>query len=748
MHSMNFVDRTDERKEITHILKEQVNGKNILLIYGDEGNGKTELIKYLSHKLNLDDKSIDVKGIIYHNTNKEYYHLEQLYDSLIKYTNHTTFIFRTFLTHLRVLVKKFLNKKFEPFLENNTINDMRIKIESFLAKSKDLKFIFFENAENIESESYNIILNLANKNRNILFIFEYTCDDREIIKIKKELPIQYTNIYKIKKIPFHELSPLLNEKGLKNKNKLKEYYLNQNGNLDSLFYKYNDMFKGSQQIFDYNMLNQTEKIILHMIALPCITLERQIIIDACLSQSNTNFELIEIESSFTTLKNSNVLIENNNQFTFLNSTLLKIVNDNSKSLECFLAYKILCDYFGSNENYYVLYDLNCLRNDLNLVVILNQLKDEIKFRYHPEKSLNQLESFINRNKPEKQNDKRFIKIIYFLIEILIYGNNYEKAAEYFKLIPYEEKKEYALTELSILSMSQSIEFKDKFEHWFAIYQNEPKTNLLINIIYVQYAMEHYSANETLKLINALLDDDMYKSYPEYYYLLRSKAEFEDIEAGIRLYEKCLQNEKVVNDIIFKCSIINFLAMNYAHLGKIDFAKNCINEIKPFINKGFREDYLLNNTAVIEMLNGNFSSDTKDKLEGAFLINNNDYERIIIGSNLLAFFTYNKDYNNANVYEQMLLKMNINSFHYEEIQHIYYQNLLYYYSTFDFEEKEIEFKIIIENFLSSLEPNSYTYQIAFNQFNKSIDKNIFYSNFQFRVDFIGYWNINLNLSDYE
>lgn len=102
---------------------------------------------------------------------------------------------------------------------------------------------------------------------------------------------------------------------------------------------------------------------------------------------------------------------------------------------------------------------------------------------------------------------------------------------------------------------------------------------------------------------------------------------------------------------------------------------------------------------------------------------------------------------ANETVDCLLSVNIREYNYEELQHIYYQNLLFYYEFKKEKKKILEYRNLIQELINSLNQSSYTYKIAQLQLNKTTDKNIFFSKYPFRVDFLGYWDFTISLDDF-
>ena len=73
--------------------------------------------------------------------------------------------------------------------------------------------------------------------------------------------------------------------------------------------------------------------------------------------------------------------------------------------------------------------------------------------------------------------------------------------------------------------------------------------------------------------------------------------------------------------------------------------------------------------------------------------------------------------------------------------------MFYYTWQNNTEKIHEYRNYIHELIKRLDSSSYTYKIAKLQFEKKVDQSVFYSQFPYRVDFLGYWDFNICLDDF-
>ena len=88
---MKFVNRTKERSELPYLLKPQNDQiKNVLIIYGDNGIGKSELINKILEQSDIKKYSIIAEGSHKQKTLKEFYHVDLLLNAIEKKSNRMT----------------------------------------------------------------------------------------------------------------------------------------------------------------------------------------------------------------------------------------------------------------------------------------------------------------------------------------------------------------------------------------------------------------------------------------------------------------------------------------------------------------------------------------------------------------------------------------------------------------------------------------------------------------------------------
>lgn len=752
---MKFVNRTKERSELPYLLKPQNDQiKNVLIIYGDNGIGKSELINKILEQSDIKKYSIIVEGSHKQKTLKEFYHVDLLLNAIEKKSNRMT----NFLLGIKPLfinsLKNFITNKTSSIIGFNNLeiaNKINL-IRNYLESNLDNNFIYFKNAQSIEKESMDLFLNLASEIPTTIFIFEYTLCKDDFICIKNEInsinkECQY---YYVQPINFNEIKQLFNLSKISGPKlkEIKDFYEHANGNLIKLFEKYRTLYINNEPEFNYILLDQIQKIILQLIHISPISFSVEEIVQLLNNQSIniSNFESSNYNIIINELISNNIL-EEKPKLSLSKSLYNQIVESYHNNIEGYIAYNFLKEYFNSKNDIISLFKINCLFKENNEIIqLFPKLKIMAIKRKYPEIIISELEkNFLQDEKIDSFNER----IIMFIVELCILCDDYEKGKFYLNKI-YNKKRiahNILIAELEAINYrntKKSIDIIDKIEKY---YDDTSRCTFIIILYKMKIFMERKSIKQTTQLINYIDKIEKFKHYPEYSYYLRNKAELSNLKEGNTIYNECISSLINLNDPLYLPSIYIALSMNYAHLGKLKMANEYNNKLIDNQLEGIREYYLLNNRATIKMLNNIFDKTVISDLKNADYLNSNFYDKIVILCNQLVFYTVTRNINNAKNIISELSKISIEDYGYEEIKHIYYQNILYYYKTINNSKKVDKYKHYIYQLLENIEKNSYTYQLASLQINGKTDDNFFFSNFPYRVDFLGYWDFTVNLDDF-
>ena len=120
-----------------------------------------------------------------------------------------------------------------------------------------------------------------------------------------------------------------------------------------------------------------------------------------------------------------------------------------------------------------------------------------------------------------------------------------------------------------------------------------------------------------------------------------------------------------------------------------------------------------------------------------------YEKLIVNANLLVYYCLIDNFTKAKEIAYNIENSNYEDFKYEELLHIIYQNLYYFYSVFEHDNDQKTYyynQILI--LVDSPNIRESTKELA-SGMNHLIESQTFYAQFPYRVDFLGYWEFTID-----
>lgn len=186
-----------------------------------------------------------------------------------------------------------------------------------------------------------------------------------------------------------------------------------------------------------------------------------------------------------------------------------------------------------------------------------------------------------------------------------------------------------------------------------------------------------------------------------------------------------------------------LSMITAYIGDIKKSRQYIDDAIKLDFRDLSLCYILNNKSVLELLDNSYSRTTEKNLRNALILCVSRYEKLIVNANLLVFYCLVNNFCAANHIANIIEESNYLDFQYEELLHIIYQNLYYFYDVFncDDNKKQYYYNQII-NLINSPKTRESTKFLA-SGMNHLIKTNYFYAQFPFRADFLGYWEFTID-----
>ena len=146
---------------------------------------------------------------------------------------------------------------------------------------------------------------------------------------------------------------------------------------------------------------------------------------------------------------------------------------------------------------------------------------------------------------------------------------------------------------------------------------------------------------------------------------------------------------------------------------------------------------------MQILEKNYDEFTEKNLRNALLLSVSRYEKLIINANLMIYYCLEKNFPKANEIATNIENSHYEDFKYEELLHIIYQDLYYFYFMFEHNNiKKTHYYNQIISLIDSPDTRESTKKLA-SGMNNLIENPDFYAQFPYRVDFLGYWEFTID-----
>ena len=416
----------------------------------------------------------------------------------------------------------------------------------------------------------------------------------------------------------------------------------------------------------------------------------------------------------------------------------------------YCAYSTLKNFYNSNlENQKALVEkllsLYLRFSDQELLALLPRIKEFILDMKYPDLIIEKLNYF--RNKIIHSSATGFYGIYYLtltIIEICLNKKMGDAAQKNLDLI-YDETNDYHIAlQAQIYSLQETMASHDALHDLVQGLKEGSRLKLICESCLLYLKMKLLPAKSAKKYGEQLVNYTPYKKYTEYAYLLRNFAELSDeTEECKKLYEQAIdifKSKKMYHDM---ATVYLSLSMITAYVGDIKMSRQYIDDAIKLDNRDLSLCYILNNKSVLELLDNSYSKTTEKSLRNALLLCVSRYEKLIVNANLLVFYCLTNNFCEANRVANIIEESNYLDFQYEELLHIIYQNLYFFYDVFNHDDnkKQYYFDQIL-NLINSPKTTESTKFLA-SGINHLIKTNHFYAQFPFRADFLGYWEFTVD-----
>lgn len=778
---MPFYNRMRETKDIVGIVEEDKDANKIIVLSGTTGVGKSglvckllndELANWRSIRVGVSKSSIDtIENLHYLNAiYKAIYELakKNLFDNIPTPAQQGTLSLKRIFQFIIGVAKAKagIDEKIKLFEPVEDIGVIRKKDYIIDVLKRNHFIVNIENIQNIDTQSLEIFTEILKRVKGTTFVLEYTLGPKtkdDLMNFINELSTLEAVIfpYTIEKLAFEEAQKLAPQsaKTEYDENLLMNIYSQANGNLmQIILYNNNNGTEVNPIKASIDSLLRDEKYIVNIIYLNegiinCTQLFQMILNSR--RESPIKLSQPYLVSLLDGLIVKNIIIQNGDIIRISHDSIMAELEEQKVNPLLYSAYGQLTDYYWEQKQLDPFHDSSVERlfslylkfSDEAVTDILDDLKYIILKCKYPHTMIAKL-SRLKDKLLEKQSNLGS-KSIYEMILMMVgfsYDMDLGKVAQENLDIIYDSRNPlHRAYQVGILSLDcSSIKQRDLIRDMVAKAPKGSRLKLTMELCLLTAMMQACPLVESKKFAESLMFEKEYDNFLEYGFLLRNYAEMVDYtNESIELYKKCLQIFEQHKRKDLQAQIFISLSMSYSYKGLLETAKNYIMKALDISNRPLKENFVLNNLAVIEILAGSFTEQVEKDLNDSLLITSNEYEQVIIRCNLLIYYVMTRQNELARQTSQAIECCNYEKFEYEELQHIVYQNLMFYYETINSVEQQNYYATRIQDLIYQKDVGIGTKQLAELLLAKKRVAEIFYSNFPFRADFLGYWGFEIS-----
>ena len=262
-------------------------------------------------------------------------------------------------------------------------------------------------------------------------------------------------------------------------------------------------------------------------------------------------------------------------------------------------------------------------------------------------------------------------------------------------------------------------------------------------------MAFYDGETSQENAKNLYENPIYKSFPEYGFVLRNYAELVDnYNLSLILYKNSFHVFMTDKRADLAAQVLVSKSMFLAYKGELKGAYKALDKAVGLAE--ICEKHKLNNYAVLDILSGKTSKNTTTILNDAILLQSDLYEKVITECNLLTAYTILNDKISAEQIYHQIMSENWEKYQYQEFLHIIYIDLYFYAKSFGNNELAEKSKGLLIKLYNKVSPNSMVATLIRKQIIGDESVDLFYAQFPFRVDFLGDWSIDISpdLANYQ
>lgn len=771
MSEIEFINRKKETDQILSCINGQTNKNRILVLAGTTGVGKSGLVKMILEKKLASRLSINVG--IYNNTADtidNLHYLNELYKAMVQNNNNTPGGFVTSpLLYSVTSIKNLLRfgtevvraktvgadtRLFEP-LDDGSVIRKKNYIISLLKKRSCI--IYIENIQEIDNQSFEVLKDIMQQVTQTTLILEYTIDSshhfEDFYRFFNAIESFNAEVFpfKIEKLDFSEA------KKLAPSNVGDEYlmavYQRGKGNLVQMRLSASMTDLGVNPIqFQLSVLPKNDLFIINLVNFNGGKIELELLYQIILKgYPAPPFTKQIIDQSIKNLQRKKILeLDGMNCLRIVHDSIISALELQTDNPMMFTAFQALKEYYldlveecPDESSLERLASLLMKHSDEDILRIFPHILLLIKSYKYKQSAINKLVHLRESLAQNKSNNPKIIYELSLELSTFCMELGFAKEAQNSLDLIYNEENAYhrvlqaAIYMIDVTNSASVRRAEEMIEK-----ATSPREKLTIELFVLAGKMSLLPSEECLRIATEMLNTVEYKGLFEYAFLLRDYAELANDEAdSIKAYERTVELFRQFKRNDLCAQVLVALSMFLAYRGDLDNARKLLERAEN--NESVPKRYIINNHAVIDILDGKAEEKTALALNNVLLITSDPYENLIVRCNLMVCYILLGDANRATLIRDSILNENYSVFQYEEFLHIIYQNLYYYHSVFGNSEASSKYKHKIEDLIKNLPNNCFTYRLASLQLTGASSTKEFYSRFPFRVDFLGNWDLEIS-----
>lgn len=772
---MTFINRTREREELTKLLMQPVEKNRIILLSGYSGVGKTGLMHQLFSTTPSFDRCLQVhisKNSVDTIDNGAYFNA--LYKEMVKYSSKTkaksmsprAFGLRNYKNIFSGLIhigksKIGLNEsdKLYESAEESSVIRKRDYILYILKKTPFL--IDFENIQNIDTQSIELLRDIMDRTEGNTFILEFTQTENsdsvyenlyaELLQFNAEI-----TSYALLEMKFDEAIRLLPQP-IQNRacrDLLENTYTQSHGNLMQVKLYQNSFKNMSDDIIRQSLsdLSKEERFLVYLIhlnggsfsesALTSLLIKDDVLVN------EMRFSISSYQTILGRLQRKNI-IEKKNTSLLLHDSVADTLKEQPSNPVLYGAYASLTRYYlnmnakaPSRTCIFHLFSLYINFADEQIFEILPEIRDILLESKYPQNIMEDLNMFQDKLLQKSQmNPLIFSEVCMLLAEVCLEIEDTENAWIHLSMIPSNTRSfRYMLLKAkyyAIGSDNKNLKLLQDIENMYA---EGTQNRLLIELCRLRFMLRTCTQAQSEQFSQYLLENTAYRNLPEYGFLLMNAAELvSNPKDAINIYQEAISsfNKYQYMEKYATFCYIN-LSMSYGYIGKFTLAKKCIRQAEG--SSLIRASYVLNNKATLDLLESNVTSSTISNFRDSLMLTSNHFEELIIHNNLLIAYVILEELAAADFEADYIENSGYENYNYGEFLQMNYQNLLYYYRTVQNSVKTALYEEKIDALIRSESVSSGTRRLAELMKAEKKEEDVFYSAFPYRAEFLCYWGI--------